>query len=607
MYETFGAWVSGSSVEFRVFFPDSAVDPAQYSNGGLPRIASIKATGTFQSALGQANWDFSAAPELVQQAHPKGMLYTCALPQLPDGFYQYKYFVTFENGTSRWCTDPCTKYGSSEMENSAFVVGGNDMAVRPLAKRLPQKDLVIYELHIDDFTAQFRGDEAPVDAVCQKVGYLKDLGVNAVEFMPFTSWYGNEFSWGYDPFQFFAVEHFYTNNRSEPLDKLFRLKRLVNELHDAGMHVIMDGVYNHARQGEEPGRGFGYYWLYENPEDCPYTGDFARGGYFKDLNFANACTQEFITDVCKFWLSEYQVDGIRFDYTIGYYDSANLSWGITELCKELHQFTQVDGAPPIPLMLEHLTDNRYLAIDVVNQSDATGCWFDPLMFQSWDGIRTQNIDPEMLRALNAGLDFADGKGPVTYIENHDHATIVNVGGGRSAWWKAQPYTIALLMCPGTPLLYNGQEFARDAWMPESGDGRVLPRPLEWSQANDRPGQAMTWLFRKLIAIRKTFPALRSANFYPQACEPYFNSAGYGVDVDRDVVIFHRWGEGRFGGTDKFIVVCNFSAYDQVVDIPFSSNGEWADLLNDSISLVDNYRLKNQRISSNWGRVYYKKD
>ena len=66
MYEEFGAFVSGNSVEFRVFFPDSAVDPSQYSQGKLPNITSIQVTGTFQNILGQENWDYRAAPELVK-------------------------------------------------------------------------------------------------------------------------------------------------------------------------------------------------------------------------------------------------------------------------------------------------------------------------------------------------------------------------------------------------------------------------------------------------------------------------------------------------------------------------------------------------------------
>src|SRR5262249_30999894 len=108
MYESFGAFVTDHGVEFRLFFPDSAKDPGQYSRGGLPKIMRIQVTGDFQPQLGGQSWDVAGAPEMTKQDHPKGMLYTFSIDHLPDGFYQYKYFVTYENQTTRWCGDPCT-------------------------------------------------------------------------------------------------------------------------------------------------------------------------------------------------------------------------------------------------------------------------------------------------------------------------------------------------------------------------------------------------------------------------------------------------------------------------------------------------------------------
>lgn len=144
-------------------------------------------------------------------------------------------------------------------------------------------------------------------------------------------------------------------------------------------------------------------------------------------------------------------------------------------------------------------------------------------------------------------------------------------------------------------------------MPESGNGRVVPRPLDWGNADDAYGVAIARLFRKLFHIRTAHPALRSPNFYPESYDPYFNSQGYGANIGKDVVIFHRWGRDGKGATEKFIIVCNFSSYDQVVDIPFSANGEWLDLLNERKDAVNNFWLWNQRINSNWGRIYFKRD
>jgi predicted RecB family endonuclease len=82
--------------------------------------------------------------------------------------------------------------GGTEAENAAFVVGGNTMTVAPLAERRSLADLIIYELMIDDFTAAYRGNNrAPVDAVVDRLDYLVELGVNAVEFMPWMAWRRN--------------------------------------------------------------------------------------------------------------------------------------------------------------------------------------------------------------------------------------------------------------------------------------------------------------------------------------------------------------------------------------------------------------------------------
>jgi hypothetical protein len=135
----------------------------------------------------------------------------------------------------------------------------------------------------------------------------------------------------------------------------------------------------------------------------------------------------------------------------------------------------------------------------------------------------------------------------------------------------------------------------------------VPRPLRWdsdsSLAGDFVGGRLFDLFRRLIAIRNERPGLRAPNFFPF---PFNHPDGYGAFLDRAVVIFHRWGPGGDGSTERFIVVVNYSDSDQFVDIPFSSNGRWEDLLNGgSVEVVGN-RLTNQRIFSNWGRIYYQR-
>src|SRR5689334_6892044 len=104
MYETFGAEVQGNNVVVRLFFPDNATDASQYQRGGLPRIRRLQIAGDFQHLTGAQDWDLGAAPEMEVEQHASGVVWTCDLGNVPDGFYQYKYFATFENGTARWCT-----------------------------------------------------------------------------------------------------------------------------------------------------------------------------------------------------------------------------------------------------------------------------------------------------------------------------------------------------------------------------------------------------------------------------------------------------------------------------------------------------------------------
>jgi pullulanase len=607
MYENFGAVVTASSVSFSLFFPDNLVDPHQYARGGSPKITTLKVTGNFQSVGGGTDWDFVNAPALVKQPHTNGWVYTVEIDSLPDGFYEYKYFLTFENGTTRWCSDPCSKYGGFENENSGFVIGGAMIAPVPLANRLPLDQLVIYEMMLDDFTAEYRAGRAPLDAVLDKIDYLVQLGINAIEFMPWTTWPQTDtFSWGYDPIAFFSVEYNYYNDDSTPLVKLRRLSTLINELHKRNIHVIMDGVYSDADTGNDPNFGFAYYWLYQDPGDSPYIGNFGPGGFFSEFDFANNCVDEFIIDVCQYWISQYGVDGIRFDYVLGYYIATDPSQGIGEVILYVDKYAQAAALDNITLTLELLTDNRYDAINDTNQINASGCWFDPLMWETITTVNSGTISSGLMRALNTGKDFSATKNPVVYLENHDHSTLTAACGGRQQWWVTQPAMIALFTAAGAIFLHNGQEFGSAYVLPESGDDRVIPRPLQWAESTDGVGVLLVSLYTLLIKIRKENPVLAGHNFYPDSEDVIagqFNAQGYGADSARGLVIYHRWGNDADGVLIRYIVALNYSALDNTLTIPFSANGNWTNLLDGSVLQVENYACPGYVLTSHWGAIF----
>lgn len=616
MYEQFGPIVDRSTgkVEFKLFFPDRSKDILQYGRGALPSIKEIYIPGTFNAS----GWDEKQAPQMSLEDHPNGFIYTYSTT-LEPGFYQYKFFVKFENGTERWVNDPCTRYGSrlAGNDNSGFVVGGNPVDdVKPIAKRISPQDLIIYEMMVDDFIQKRRGDRSgknKLDVVRENIDYLVELGVSALQPLPWTTVPGTGFNWGYEPFLFFSVDERLTMREGftpqKNLDRLYSLKLLIDALHEKNIQVIMDGVFNHARAE------FPYLQLYQNKEDCPYIGIFEEASFFEDFDFTNGCTRQFIFDVCKYWIENYQIDGIRFDYVKGFFRRAQSDPGITALIQRLRNFLKNTKRDNFSLILENLPDDRYLAVDDTNRINATGTWFDPLMYQVFDLGKNRQIQPSIMRALNANKDFAPPKGPITYIENHDHGTLVNKVGGNFVgvnrdenWFVTQPYAIALFTVPGAVMIHNGQEFGDEYYMPDSGNGRVIPRPLNWEKLDDFPGQTLSNLYKKLIKIRQDFPGLKSPFFHPDNYNESFtrfDKDGFGVDCDRQIVIFHRWGAGK-DGNERFIIVLNFSPNKHFVDIPFPFNGTWKDLLSDETFPVTDFWRKSQDINGNYGRIFYAK-
>jgi pullulanase len=617
MYEQFGPVIDHATgtVEFKLFFPDNAKDILQYGRGGLPQIQEIRIPGTFNAS----GWDEKLAPKMALQDHPSGWLYTYSTT-LNAGFYQYKFYVKFENGDIRWVNDPCTRYGarSGDSDNSGFVVGGQQVdAVQPIASRIAPQDLIIYEMMIDDFTKHLPGDRTQknkLDLVREKVDYLVDLKVTALEPLPWTTVPGTGFNWGYEPFLFFSVDERLTDREGVPseknVDRLYSLKLLIDALHEKNIQVIMDGVFNHARQE------FPYLQLYQNKEDCPYIGQFEDAGYFEEFDFNNGCVRQFIFDVCQYWIEKYQIDGIRFDYVKGFFRRAGGDPGITMLIKRLRRFLSETKRDNFSLILENLPDNRYQAVDDTNRINATGTWFDPLMYEAFDSGKDWQIRPSIMRALNASKDFAAGKGPITYIENHDHGTLVNkIGGDRvgvdrnAHWFRTQPYAIALLTAPGAVMIHNGQEFGDEYYMPNSGNDRVRSRPLNWNRLNDPAGRTLSALYKKLIQIRQNFPGLQSPFFYPNQyneSDTRFDQNGFGVDTQRQIVIFHRWGTGKDGQNERFVIILNFSPQRHFVDVPFPFNGSWTDLLSGETFQVTDFWRKWQGINSNYGRIFYAK-
>ena len=226
-------------------------------------------------------------------------------------------------GQSRWgCTN------NSQHGYRARVVQNNFDWGLERSEPIPMEDLVIYELHVRGFTQSpsakvnypgtFRGLE-------EKIPYLKKLGINAVELMPVFEFDemrdvrnidGNDLLdyWGYNPVCFFAPNTSYSS-RIEYNREGMELKELIKALHDNEIDVILDVVFNHTAEGNEIGpsfcfKGFDNNIYYMLTPDGKY---YNFSGCGNTLNCNHPVVQDLILDCLRYWVTDYRVDGFRFD------------------------------------------------------------------------------------------------------------------------------------------------------------------------------------------------------------------------------------------------------------------------------------------------------
>lgn len=233
-----------------------------------------------------------------------------------------------------------TNQSSYTWQNNTFVPASNT-------------DLIVYELLIRDFT-----DKHSFQSVIDTLGYLKRMGVNAIEFMPLNEFEGN-LSWGYNPNYYLALDKYYgTSNK---------FKEMVDKCHDAGIAVFMDIALNHSF-GTSP-----YvllYWDQANSRpsaESPFYNTVAKHDFNVgfDMNHESADSKLYVSRILKHWLTEYRVDGFRFDLSKGFTQNNTLgntgAWGQYDASRIsiLSQYNDSIHAvkPSAKLILEHFANN----------------------------------------------------------------------------------------------------------------------------------------------------------------------------------------------------------------------------------------------------------
>lgn len=427
---------------------------------------------------------------------------------------------------------------------------------------LPAEDLIIYEMHVRGFTydpssgVKFPGTFA---AIREKIPYLLELGVNAVELMPIQEFdeLENDFHnpltgerllnyWGYSTIGFFAPKSAYaaTGHLGMEADEL---KALVKLLHRNGIEVILDVVFNHTAEGNEEGTTFSfrgldnktYYMLkpdgtYQNFSGCGNT-----------LNCNNPVVRNLVLDALRYWVAEYHIDGFRFD-----------------LASILGR--DADGYPLAnPPLLESLAHDPILGktkliaeawdaggLYQVGSFPAYGRWAE------WNGryrdaLRRflkgdMDLTREMAQMIQGSPHMYLERGPtasINFITCHDGFTLNdlvsyagkhNLANGENnrdgandnySWnWGHEGPTddpviralrrrlmknaIAILMVSqGVPMILMGDEMGHS----KAGNNNTYCQDnelnwLDWTQLEDN--SELFTFFRQCIAFRKAHPALR---------------------------------------------------------------------------------------------------
>ena len=258
-------------------------------------------------------------------------------------------------------------------------------------KRPNKENLIIYEAWVYDYTAArtFKG-------LMNRLDYIQNLGVNAIELMPVSEFEGN-ISWGYNPTLYFAVDKTY----GKPED----LKALIDECHKRGIAVILDMVFNHTK-GTNPMAK-----LYPYGNDLQYNPWFSTNppegdnGYGEEWNHDFGPAHEMFIRAFAYWLKEYKIDGYRLDLSHGLCGNTNNA--ISNL-KDYYQNGVQATSPGAYMILEHWGNGQDQLISVGMQ-----CWTGNVITNAYCQTAMGWLKD------GDGFDGANRAGYVSYAESHD--------------------------------------------------------------------------------------------------------------------------------------------------------------------------------------------
>jgi pullulanase len=407
------------------------------------------------------------------------------------------------------------------------------------------------------------------------VSAIKDTGITHVQLLPIYDYASvteakPTFNWGYDPKNYNVPEGSYATKPAEPTNRIIELKTAVQSLHDNGLRVIMDVVYNHvydagsfSQEQLVPG-----YFFRTTPE-----GFLANGtGCGNEVASERSMVRKFIVDSVKYWAKEYNLDGFRFDL-MGIMDYTTIQqirselnkidptivilgegWNMGEVLPEAQRGTQINASKlaGISMFNDQIRDGiKGSVFDSADKGWATG------KTAAIDSVKPGLVGNIFFdRFVNGVWTTLDPGQSVNYVEAHDNLTLFDKlkasKRGATAAQLGSYHRLAtsvILLAQGMPFIQAGQEFMRT----KGGDDNSYKssdavNSLKW---NSRATNIATVNYYKgLIAIRKAHPAFRlSTAAEVQAKFKFLNVAepliAYSIDGKaagdswNDVVVIHN--------------------------------------------------------------------
>ena len=492
--------------------------------------------------------------------HPDNGTWTATLPgKLYGKFYTFK---VKQNG--KWLDETPGVWAK------AVGVNGKRAAIVNLDETDPEgwaddkgpkvdnfTDVILYEMHHRDmsmsptsgiankgkFLAMTEKETTSPEGEKTGIDHLKDLGVTHVHILPSydynsvdeTNLQENTYNWGYDPQNYNAPEGSYSTNPSDPENRIREMKEMIKALHDAGIGVVMDVVYNHT--AENDGSNFeltapGYY--HRHWDDGKYSD---ASGCGNETASDRQQMRDFIVNSVKYWAEEYHIDGFRFDL-MAIHDIETMNEVAAEL-KKINPSIFVYGEgwtagdSPLPVEQRALKENvskmEGIAVFSDDLRDAVKGHYSNAEDRGFAtgkpgneetvkiGIIAATAHPQVDYSKGNNSKFAYAKSPemiVNYVSCHDDLMLTD------KLRKSMPYATEdelkaaaklaqtiVFTSQGTPFMFAGEEIFRD----KKGVHNSYKSPdsinaIDWSLKAKNHDQYE--YYKGLVALRKAHPAFR---------------------------------------------------------------------------------------------------